>query len=116
MVDTMTYSVDRVENIVFTQNTVAGNTETLVGSIYITPRNINVIRAFLGETSAESATASLKMTKNSDASTVVTLTSSSAAASVTATDTAITAVGWYDFYLYTNHASGIAFCSGIRME
>ena len=112
----MTYNSNRVENIVLTQNTVSGNTETLVGSIYLTPRNINLIRAFLGETSSESATASLKMVKNSDASTIVTLASSSAAASVTAADTAIAAAGWYDFYLYTNHASGVAFCSGVRFE
>ena len=111
----MTFKFGETIHLVPTQTTVTGTTDTLVGSVYITKGVITKVAAFLGEQAA-THTATLTITRNTGGGTLQALTSSSAQAEVSATSVTVSNSDYYDLYLKTNNASGVAVLSAVRFE
>jgi len=111
----MTFKFGEPIHLVPTQTTVTGTTNTLVGTVYITKGVITKVAAFLGEQGA-THTATLTISRNTGGSTLQSLASSSAPAEVSATNVTVANSDYYDLYLKTDNASGVAVLSAIRFE
>ena len=100
--------------LVPSQTSVTGVTETLVGTSYLIIDTYD-ISAFLGE---ETGTYNgiLRFRLTTDSSILTTLTATTAQpANVSSTGISVTTEGWYEMFLYSDNASGVAICEGIRI-
>jgi hypothetical protein len=97
------------------QHTVTGTTETLIGSVYLDAGTITTVRALFGEQYA-AHTASLRLRKFTGGGILHTFTSGAAPAAVSTTSLVVAGADWYDVFLFTDDAAGVAFCSGLFIE
>tara|TARA_R110002167_G_scaffold114631_2_gene288551 strand:- start:4806 stop:5705 length:900 start_codon:yes stop_codon:yes gene_type:complete len=97
------------------QHTVTGTTETLVGSVYLAAGTISTVSALFGEQYA-AHTASLRLRKFTGGGILHTFTSVSAPAAVSTASLVVAGADWYDVFLFTDDAAGVAFCSGLFIE
>jgi len=103
------------KNIALAQTTVTGTTSTLVGSIYLTAGTIGTVRALFGEQNG-AHTASLQIVRFSNSTQLHLFTSSSQPAAVSTTSLSVPADDWYEVFMFTTNAAGIAVCSGIQFD
>ena len=92
-----------------------GVTSTLVGSVYLTAGVVGTVRALFGEQNG-AHTASLKIVRNSNSTQLHLFTSSSQPANVSTTNLTVPGTGWYEIFMFTDDAAGIAVCSGMQFD
>lgn len=108
-----TVNVTPPKALVPEQTSIAGTASTQVGAVYLKAATYT-IRAFFGET-AGAHTATLKIDANGG-SNLHTFTSSAAPAAVSQSNVVVSAAGWFDIFMFTDNASGVAICQGLEFE
>ena len=100
--------------VVPSQTSVTGVTETLIGSVYLVVTSYD-ISAFLGEETA-AYNGILRFRLSTDSTILTTLTATTAQpANVSTTGVSVSTEGWYEMFLYSDNAAGVAICEGIMM-
>jgi len=108
-----TVNVTPPKALVPEQTSITGTASTQVGAVYLKAATYT-IRAFFGET-AGAHTATLKIDANGG-SNLHTFTSSAAPAAVSQSNVVVSAAGWFDIFMFTDNASGVAICQGLEFE
>lgn len=93
-----------------------GTVETKIGSVRLASGTLNILRALVGcENSVHAAT--IRLRKQSDGTSLTTVGGTAGVLQEQTTSTmAVATEAWYDVFLVSDNASGVALCSGLYIE